>query len=250
MLNNGYQNLSLENIDISVGGTAAKLKDALSRIVDNKIVILGDIVLNGEEKLPVGVECSISVSLSTEPDDWDPDVDGEFIPENIFSVTFKDVYGYDLTITDNEVVTSSHQSAVDANIEDVAGDLIEGGTIENAKPLYFHPIFIQKISGSLQYAISFIILNNDETPFTFATFKQFIDALYAQIGSVVRFVCSGGWTNGNDVVCSMSIFAKVSDSSYIVVGTTTTGTKVEKIDSWANLLDEPTQFVDGVNKIN
>ena len=247
MLNNGYQNLSLENIDISVGGTAAKLKDALSRILTNKIVILGDIVLSGEEKLPVGVECDISVSLSTEPDDWDPDVDGEFIPENVYSVTFKDVYGYDLTITDNEVVTSSHQSAVDTNIEDVAKDLIEGGTIDNAKPIYCHPITIVDNTASKDRRLTCLIFNNDPTSFDKAKFKDFLDSLGSVDGKIML---SGGFKSGTTI--AIASYLRYNGTLYYLVGTDVSNGEAFSVFNadFDEIFPSTCTFEDGVNKIN
>lgn len=243
MLNNGYQNLSLENIDISVGGTAANLKDALARILTNKIVILGDIVLSGEEKLPVGVECDISVSLSTEPDDWDPDVDGEFIPENIYSVIFKDVYGYDIEITDNEVVTTIHQSVVDSNIEDVAQDLIEGGTIDNAKPIYIHPIVLYK-SGNLN--LSLFIFDNSPEPYdTLAKVVDFAKNVAIAIGGNSNFPASGCYNYDGDFLIAGHIFA-TDGGSMSVSGMKSDGTQASfRLDNKTGI-----SAIDGVNKIN
>lgn len=246
MQNNGYQNLSLEFIDISSGGTATKLKENLSRIVGNKIVILGDIVLNDEKKLPVVAECNISVTLSEEPDDWDEEEDGEFIPENIYSVTFKNVYGYDISIVDNVITTAQSQTAIDDNIESIATDLIEGGTIENAKPIYCHPITLYKHSGSYpQYILSMLIFDNNPTAYTKTTLKQLLQSF------VGRVLVSGSYLTATAYLSPSFISAQ--ENALYLVGTDTEGNPHDDVNNpidFSTLIDDATYYADAVNKIN
>lgn len=122
-------------------------------------------------------------------------------------------------------------------------------SVENAKSLYFHPIVINKTSGTLQYRVSFIILNNDPTPFTFDTFKTFIDDLYESVSDVVRFPCSGFINNGTNKLV-LACFAKYGANSFIFVGGDENFGSNQIQGSWNDLYGTPNEFTDGVNKIN
>jgi len=56
--------------------------------------------------------------------------------------------------------------------------LVEGGTLENAKPIYFHPIRMQitaTFGGQVFRAnSSLVVLNNSATPFTYATLSKWV----------------------------------------------------------------------------
>ena len=53
--------------------------------------------------------------------------------------------------------------------------LVEGGTLDNAKPIYWHSCTLKRVAeGSLIYFIDFIIINNDETPLTISSFSQWL----------------------------------------------------------------------------
>lgn len=64
-------------------------------------------------------------------------------------------------------------------IKDVINYAIEKGLINNAKPVYWHSVSIKRLAGSepevLYYYFDFIIINNDATPFTLDSFKEFIN---------------------------------------------------------------------------
>ena len=132
--------------------------------------------------------------------------------------------------------------------------LVEGGTLENAKPIYFHPISIIKRTGDIQYNLGFTILNNTPTAFTFTTFKQFIDNLYTQIGGVVRMICTGYYDNGDSddrKSGAVSVLAKVTESNIqLLLGDRNSNSNYISVSTWADLFGEPAEFTDGVNKIN
>ena len=54
--------------------------------------------------------------------------------------------------------------------------LIEDGEIENAKPIYYHPIAIHSKNGgnALGNSLSIVILNNSNTPFTLETLLKWV----------------------------------------------------------------------------
>ena len=52
---------------------------------------------------------------------------------------------------------------------------IEAGLTENAKPLYWHSITLKRISGgALTYYFDIVIVDNNEDPFTLATFNEWL----------------------------------------------------------------------------
>lgn len=69
-------------------------------------------------------------------------------------------------------------------IEEIAAsktkELVESGELDNAKPIYWHSVSIKRLAGSdpevLYYYFDFIIINNDPTPFTMDSFKEFINS--------------------------------------------------------------------------
>ena len=72
-------------------------------------------------------------------------------------------------------------------IEELIKQVVSSGLIENAKPLYFHPVVITDTAND--DVISFTILNNDSTPFT--TLAQFINYVMAW-GDGAQLICNGG----------------------------------------------------------
>ena len=58
-----------------------------------------------------------------------------------------------------------------------AKELIEAGQTTNAKPIYWHSVVLKRITeGALVYYFDFIILNNNETPFTLDSFSAWLEA--------------------------------------------------------------------------
>ena len=130
--------------------------------------------------------------------------------------------------------------------------LIEGGTISNAKPLYFHPISIIKRGDSIVYYLGFIILDNSPTAYTFTTFKTFIDSLYTAYGTT-RMLATGYYDDVDSVnrhCGAVSILAKTgANELQFLMGNKDDGVRT-KMGTWDEIFDTPTEFTDGVNKIN
>lgn len=174
--------------------------------------------------------------------------------EHAYKVTFKSDTGMCLTYHDASVVETQSYDKVDGNwvynSEDKSGNLID-----DVKPIYIHPISIIKRSGSGKYNLGFIILNNDSTPFTFDTFKQFIDNLFTQIGGVVRMLCTGYYNNGlegeDNKQGAVSVLAKINNTNFqIILGGADNPSTFHASTSWGGILGSPDEFTDGVNKIN
>ena len=171
-------------------------------------------------------------------------------PKIIILVDGKDKYPVDEVIVDGtttEIYAGGKILSIGSTNVSVTSDAY---SVANAKPIYYHPISILQNEGTTQYALSFIILNNDPVPFTLTTFKDFIDDLYESIGATVRFNCSGGWTDGTKKLNSVSVFAKVSATNYILVGVNDTAQFDAKETQWNTIFGTPHEFTDGVNKIN
>ena len=117
--------------------------------------------------------------------------------------------------------------------------LVEGGTLENAKPIYFHPIYIQDDATTARY--TFIILDNQKTAYTFSTFKAKAKELMDN-GALLQV---NGYFILEETIHQVYILGKYSNS-YRLYGVSPSGSR-----SYIVLDDiTDTQFEDGVNKIN
>lgn len=174
MLNNAYQNLELK-IDLLSGGTIAGLKEKIKSVLGYKILILCGLSLSGTPKLPAVCEPNIYVTQTEEPDDWDEEEDGEFVPEDVYHLEASNIYGYDIAIEDNVVTCTATQSATYDGVQ----TMIESGTIENAKPIYWHTIKFQRGGTAETSTFSrilgyMIILTNSDDPITLDGFKEIL----------------------------------------------------------------------------
>lgn len=145
---------------------------------------------------------------------------------------------------------------------------INGETNPSVKPIYCHPVKILRygsVEGAI-FSLTFLIFNNDDTPFTLATFKQWVidlaDALSSNVGQnrIASLLCSGYYNNNEvspAIVQSTSyLYAiKTGENAYEfgVDGGNVGGTNIATIAT--NDIDVllPTTnitFHDGVNKIN
>ena len=133
--------------------------------------------------------------------------------------------------------------------------LVEGGTLENAKPIYYHPLstFNNSTSDNKKaFALSFTILNNEEAPYTLPTFIVWIKALVDELS--VAIINVDGFYD-TTVNLAYLYIAKTSNpsfpSGYMVycVGNDGTGYSQNQYDLDAMLQDN-VSFNDGVNKIN
>ena len=131
----------------------------------------------------------------------------------------------------------------------IEGALTLGDEDQSVKKIYCHPISIIKRTGDQQYCLSCFIFNNDSTPFTFSTFKDFIDNLYETLGGTVR-ICMSGYYKDTTYYGAVSILYKASTSTYgLCLGNADTPSAYN-VTSWGLLLGTPLEFTDGVNAIN
>jgi hypothetical protein len=122
-------------------------------------------------------------------------------------------------------------------------------SIENAKPIYFHPISIQ--SANDKYRLSCVILNNSPTPFTMDTFKAFVDSLYAGVGNDARVIVSGGYYDSERGLYLCSVLF-TNGTGYGLAGIDSNGdiTPLFSYVTWAAIFKGTPSIYDGVNKIN
>ncbi|MBO7694164.1 MAG: hypothetical protein J6T10_16215 [Methanobrevibacter sp.] len=119
--------------------------------------------------------------------------------------------------------------------------LVESGTLENAKPLYYHPVIMVKQTGDLTLSISLIIINNDKTAFTsWDTLKNWVES-----NGIANLNACGEINTGD---------YKINLSHIYYNGTTYRGFGIDiltgvytGIDITNAVLDT---FVDSVNKVN
>ena len=138
---------------------------------------------------------------------------------------------------------------------DVTGDLkiasdkkyYIGSDEVHGKPIYCHPIRIR--DNDLTISLTCLIFNNDPTPFTLNTLKEWMDSLYTQ-DVVLTVMVSGCFVVSNVPVIASYIYK--SGSGYgIFGGNTATGTfTTREFASWSDLFPSTTTLLDGVNLIN
>ena len=177
--------------------------------------------------------------------------------EHAYVVTFKSESGICLTYTDASVVETQSYDLVDDewvyNSEDktefsnfVTFADITGGTIENAKPIYFHPI---NVVNTVSFYLGFIILNNDSTQLdTKDKLLSVMRAIQAELGegNTARFPATGSFTLSSKQYIAYSI--EVPNQTLVKIY----GRSVE--DGTSNSIEiQNLTFnatYDGVNKIN
>ncbi|MBO7731982.1 MAG: hypothetical protein J6S67_05500 [Methanobrevibacter sp.] len=115
--------------------------------------------------------------------------------------------------------------------------LVEGGTLENAQPIYFHPV---TLTGT-NTRVSLIILNNSATPFTKTSLKQFMLNL-----SDARFLISGYFNKDNVSYVTSYILIDSGEIKLTGLNLASNTDTVLTID----IENDFTSLNDGVNKIN
>lgn len=134
-----------------------------------------------------------------------------------------------------------------------AKKLIELGQTSNAKPIYCHPVTLadNSVGSSQTSKIGCLIFNNDATPFTLATFIDYLDELYTQVGGTIRIITTGGFTDSSNNVAIAAYMGKVSPTSYYLSGLKNNGAgEVYMTFTKEQLTAYINYFYDGVNKIN
>ena len=143
------------------------------------------------------------------------------------------------------------KKALQGSTAQIVETMVESGELDNAKPIFCHPINLTIITDANNYAtLTMLIFNNDETAFTWATFNTWLNSLVADVTNA-RIMISG----------SICISGSVSPANYIYANDSTR--QIVAIPSYAPLAGinisydkatwealTPAQFTDGVNKIN
>ena len=143
------------------------------------------------------------------------------------------------------------KNQLENKIKQGAEEVIESGLVENAKPIYFHPIYIAITDAvnSRYFRISGAILNNDATPFTLTSFKEWIDKLDVDTEGAGQFNCSGAVTESG-VTLIISHLKKLNNVYYITGINASTGANANLQNVNFNTLFADATLTDGVNKIN
>ena len=131
--------------------------------------------------------------------------------------------------------------------------LIESGEIDNAKPIYCHPILVRYAVEKLM--LTCLIFNNDSTPFTLDTFKAWLDDVADNVpDGVARVMVSGSYTYGlTEKTAIASYLYKIKASSeYGIGGIIADGSGEAFVQStnFNSVIKAESNFYDGVNKIN
>ena len=127
--------------------------------------------------------------------------------------------------------------------------LVEGGTLDNAKPLYYHPIYA--IDATVGVIFSCVIINNSPTAYEWETFKAFLES------ETIFELCpmNGVMISDNNVKFDICRLQKYNDGKYYGYGHQMNGDIVNSVDC-SNVIDSlfaeghASQFSDFVNKIN
>ena len=186
--------------------------------------------------------------------------------EHAYKVTYKkDKVGMCITYHDASVIETQSYDYVDGNwvynsedktelpvnedLQDVIDDrvetLVEGGTLDNAKPIYVHPINIEVTSDDNKAIVSLFIFDNSATPYTWETFKTWLSELVTRV-TVARVLTTGCLIIGENRYPANFIFGSSSQRSFVA---DFSGNEILLNTADFNALT-PTRFLDGVNKIN
>ena len=120
-----------------------------------------------------------------------------------------------------------------------ATELVEGGTLDNAKPIYCHPITLQFTSGTYNLTkLIILIFNNSQTALTATTFLSLINSFVGRI-SVNGYLVKEEKTYITTFISPQrNLLGLASDMTYI-------SEPISDILADVNLV-----FNDDVNKIN
>ena len=134
-------------------------------------------------------------------------------------------------------------------LQEISKQVIKSGLVENAKPIYCHPITLtNSLSTSLTGRFNALVFNNDDTPLT----KESLITLLKSSASF-RLILTGGC---NDIINSKIVIAShayFNGSMIFVMGIDIAGNIVgvsENINFEDFINDTNTGLADNVNKIN
>lgn len=147
------------------------------------------------------------------------------------------------------------QAQTQANVDSRVEALVEGGTLDNAKPIYCHPILIRKSNLSLM--LTCLIFNNSPTEFNLTTFKQWIDDTTNSLpdNATLRIMISGSFVADNKLAIASYFYKLKSNGQYGLGGqcvseNATAGEAFVQSNIFNDVIPSDSSFYDGVNKIN
>lgn len=121
--------------------------------------------------------------------------------------------------------------------------LVEGGTLENAKPLYFHPIVVNDSVNKVSIAL--IIIDNVSTPYnTWSKVKAKMLSIAHEINDTARFPATGSFYSDTSLKVNRNIDAK-TDDTLVLYGQDPSGDNAS-----TTITSLTAEVFDGVNKIN
>ena len=135
----------------------------------------------------------------------------------------------------------------DVGFKSAVADAVSGQGVDNAKPIYCHPISL--VSAGFT-RLTLFVFNNDETPFTKTTFLNWLDALYTSVGSQTRVLISGAFPDTLNNVCIASYMGKFDGTTYYLLGVKLSGEAYSQSYTREEIETLIYALYDGVNKIN
>ena len=134
----------------------------------------------------------------------------------------------------------------------VSKEVIESGEVDNAKPIYCHPVFLNsnRTFDNVVLQVTMLIFNNDPTPFTKSTWIEWVQALFRTYPTAK--ILTSGFYNVYPTSCfrvNEETDPNVNTSIDISLAETSTS-GIQRHIAFADILNEATIFEDGVNKIN
>ena len=132
--------------------------------------------------------------------------------------------------------------------------VIAGGTIENAKPVYCHPITLNHpFSSNKGLQLTCLIFNNSATAFTAESFADYIKNLYESVGETIRILVSGTVQKSSDGNVCIASYMGMQSNQYFIQGydiVSNTPISAQSGLTKTQFVDLLSDFNDGVNKIN
>lgn len=102
-------------------------------------------------------------------------------------------------------------------IQEIAGNIVksivEGGTLDNAKPIYYHPIYFTDNTASKELRLTCAILDNNSEEYKEATFKAKAKELVDN-GAIIQI--NGYFTK--ESTCYNAYALMKSGESYLIYG--------------------------------
>ena len=132
-----------------------------------------------------------------------------------------------------------------------AQEVIESGLVENAKPLYYHGIEIFNKDGSTVFDITFAIIDNDSTPYTWERIKAWVNS----IDDDVLINANGFYNNDSEAMVNLiGLFHAKNQSNMVIAGNTASCTYLtlsKSFTTWDTILGaDNANCNDQCNKLN